>query len=236
MHDGVADFRDCFDDLGTREADEAAVEYKMRVAAAKERERQKRERGLGLLLKGGAGGGKSGMTDSELLDQQGGSVLSKIVGAAPEGNFGASGAGSGLGDAGKKSAVATAVAAGIKGVVAPPGLGEDGKAKKEPVKKKGALFQWFEDSEAEKVRAPFVRRFSLTQSDSPHSLTRLFNFSPHISSPLLSSPLLSSPPRQARLQELKMQHMQEVHTRRLREKMEAQEKALEKERLAKEGL
>ena len=188
-----------------------------------------------MLLKGGAGGGKSGMTDSELLDQQGGSVLSKIVGAAPEGNLSASGAGSGLGDAGKKSAVATAVAAGIKGVVAPPGLGEDGKAKKEPVKKKGALFQWFEDSEAEKVRAPsFV--VSLTQSDSPHSLTRLFIPISPLTSPPPASPLLSSPPRQARLQELKMQHMQEVHTRRLREKMEAQEKALEKERLAKEGL
>ena len=35
VHDGVKDFRECFDDLGTHVASEAVEEYSMRVANAK---------------------------------------------------------------------------------------------------------------------------------------------------------------------------------------------------------
>jgi len=143
VHDGVNDFRACFDDLGTREAEEAVVEYKMRVAAAKQRERAKRERGLGSLLKAQSGADAS---DAELMDQESGSVLSRIVGAAPEDLVGGKTGGS---SSGNKSAVSAAVSAGLKGVVAPPTADTE---KQPAAKKKGALFQWLEDSDAEKAR------------------------------------------------------------------------------------
>ena len=139
VHEGIYDFRESLDRLGTHEAEEAVIEYKMRVAAAKDRERQKRERGLGLLLKGATRGDKA--SDSELLDEAAGSVLSKIVGAAPE-DF-AGGLSPGAKD---KGALTAALATGAKGVIAPA------DARKESVKKKGSIFQWLEDSEAEKVR------------------------------------------------------------------------------------
>ena len=142
VHDGVNDFRICFDDLGTREAEEAVIEYKMRVAAAKQRERTKRERGLGFLLKAQSG---ADANDAELMDQKSGSVLSRIVGAAPEDLVG----GSGRADSRNKSAVTAAVSAGLKGVVAPPTAD---KEKQPAAKKKGAIFQWLEDSDAEKAR------------------------------------------------------------------------------------
>lgn len=52
IHDGVSDFRDTIDDLGTHEAEEAVVEYKMRVSARKSAEYRKRDQGLGGLIRG----------------------------------------------------------------------------------------------------------------------------------------------------------------------------------------
>lgn len=50
VHEGVTDVRETFDDLGTRDAHEAAMEYKMRVARAKGADYKLRRRGIGALI------------------------------------------------------------------------------------------------------------------------------------------------------------------------------------------
>ena len=50
--DTIVDFRDALDSLGTHVAEEAAVEYQMRVSAARDQEMGKRNRGLGKLVRG----------------------------------------------------------------------------------------------------------------------------------------------------------------------------------------
>lgn len=68
VHEDIKDFRDAFDNLGTHDAEEAAVEYRMRVNQKKTEELQKRNKGLGSLIRGGS--------ESELDD---GSVRSSIL-------------------------------------------------------------------------------------------------------------------------------------------------------------
>lgn len=51
VHDGCQDFRRTLDDLGTRYAEEAVVEYQMRLARAKEHQRRIRNQGLGGLIR-----------------------------------------------------------------------------------------------------------------------------------------------------------------------------------------
>lgn len=138
VHDGVDDVRDALDDLGTHEASEAVIEYRMRVSAVKERERQKRDKGLGGLLKKATGADKRAERDDD--DGLGESLLSKIVGASPQD------VGVGLGDSSSPTiALSSALKVkGIKGLKVP---GEPGKTKK-----KGALFQWLEESDAEAAR------------------------------------------------------------------------------------
>jgi import inner membrane translocase subunit TIM50 len=52
VHEGISDFRESFDALGTHDAHEASVEYKMRVVRTKSSEHEKRNRGLGKLIRG----------------------------------------------------------------------------------------------------------------------------------------------------------------------------------------
>ena len=51
VHDGCQDFRRTFDDLGTRYAEEAVVEYQMRLARAKEHQKRLRNQGLGGIIR-----------------------------------------------------------------------------------------------------------------------------------------------------------------------------------------
>lgn len=144
VHDGVKDFRDCFDDLGTHEASEAVLEYKMRVSDAKDAMQEKRRKGLGSLLNKKKGG------SSDLSDvSESGSLLSQIVGDSPSGGFGAVGASSGQTQQATNLDLAGVGAGAHTGV----GASTDKKPKKRE-KKKGALFQWLDDSqqESEKIR------------------------------------------------------------------------------------
>lgn len=144
VHDGVKDFRDCFDDLGTHEASEAALEYKMRVSDAKGAIQEKRRKGLGSLLS------KKNSGANDLSDMsESGSLLSQIVGEAPSGGLGAVGASNGDRPQATNLDLAGVGAAAHTGV----GASADKKPKKRE-KRKGALFQWLEDSqqESEKIR------------------------------------------------------------------------------------
>lgn len=129
VHDGVADFRSTFDDLGTREATEAVVEYKMRVDRVKQEMKLKRERGLGGLLK-----------KKEVVDEDigGSGVLARIVGDAPT---------AALTPLSPTPSKPTETLTGVL-----PSPQEVEAARRSQVKKKGALFQWLEDSDAEKAR------------------------------------------------------------------------------------
>lgn len=51
VHEGSKDFRDTIDKLGTHNAQEAAIEYQMRVSRAKEEEYNRRYKGLGGILR-----------------------------------------------------------------------------------------------------------------------------------------------------------------------------------------
>ena len=140
VHDGVEDVRDTLDSLGTHEASEAVVEYKIRLAAVKEREQKKRERGLGGILKAATGvKGKADKGDGD--EAEGRSVLSRIVGASPDDAVGGS---SNSSTSAQNSVLHNEVLKDVKGLVKPSEVGK--------MKKKGALFQWFEEGEAEKAR------------------------------------------------------------------------------------
>ena len=51
IHDDSKDFRDTLDDLGTHEAEEAVIEWQMRVSEKKTEETKKRNKGLGGLVR-----------------------------------------------------------------------------------------------------------------------------------------------------------------------------------------
>ncbi len=141
VHDGVQDFPACFDDLGTNDAHEAALEYKMRVGEAKNAIKAKRAVGLGAVL----ASGRSGTLPAEDPEER--SLLSQIVGDAPVGTT----VGGGIDTTGKQ--VATNL--DLAGIGASKHTGVGGSSKKAKVeKRKGTLAQWFEDSaqESDKLR------------------------------------------------------------------------------------
>ena len=141
VHDGVQDFPACFDDLGTNDAHEAALEYKMRVEEAKHTIKAKRAVGLGAMLAAGRS------RPSSVEDPEERSLLSQIVGEAPAG----AAVGGGIDLAGKQ--VATNL--DLAGTGASKHTGVGGSTRDAKVeKRKGALAQWFEDSaqESDKLR------------------------------------------------------------------------------------
>jgi import inner membrane translocase subunit TIM50 len=69
VHEGKSDFRQVLDGLGTHDAEEAAIEYRMRVTQAKAQQLEKRNKGLGRLIRGD--------TAHQALDD--GSVVSSIL-------------------------------------------------------------------------------------------------------------------------------------------------------------
>ncbi len=151
VHDGVKDFRECFDDLGTHDASEAVEEYMMRVGNAKEVLKKKRRKGLGGLISKEKGG-----SDYSGAESESGSLLSQIVGDAPPGLGGPVGGG-------QVSTQPTNL--DLSGVGAGIHTGVGATTDKAPVKrekKKGALFQWLEDSqqESDKVRMRKIEKMN----------------------------------------------------------------------------
>lgn len=134
IHDQSNDFRDTIDDLGTHEAEEACIEYRLRVANKKREEEAKRNRGLGGLIRNRSATGE--LDSTELRTR----VLSsaQIVGAAPKGivlEEESTQAGPMIQHKGFAGQSITTGDTGVK-VVAP--------------KKKGQLFQWLDETDKER--------------------------------------------------------------------------------------
>lgn len=145
-HDEVGDFRDTFDDLGTRDVSEAVLEYKMRIHEHKQSIRKEREKGLGGLLKKTR---RSASATEDLFDNGEASLMSRMVGDASQPKLGF-----GLDDE-----VLDAKSVGVNhknasdidlmgigaGKYTKVGSGSDRVVKKSREKKKGALFQLLDD-------------------------------------------------------------------------------------------
>lgn len=76
--DGIKDFRNVLDDLGTHEAEEIVTEYHLRVAQAKVNEESKKNRGLGKFIRDNAGIN----TSPDLLISSSKPTMSEIVGVS----------------------------------------------------------------------------------------------------------------------------------------------------------
>lgn len=138
VHDGVQDFRRTLDDLGTHEAEEAVLEYRMRLSEKKRLEQQRRSKGLGSLLRGATEQSDDGYVRSTILS------ASQIVGAAP-------GGADEVKPISKHVVSADLVEKGVKG------LHGSGKPKKEAVKREGGLKRWFDDSQKEKMEQEKIK-------------------------------------------------------------------------------
>ena len=137
VHDGAVDFRDTIDELGTHEAEETCIEYKMRVSEKKKQLREKRNRGLGGMVR--ANSGTADLDPEEFRSK----VLSasQIIGVAPTQMVSESASIS----YSQKSTVVQHKGYGGKDVV----VGDSGP-KIPAEKKKGALFAWLDESEKER--------------------------------------------------------------------------------------
>ena len=139
VHDGSVDFRDTIDDLGTHEAEETCIEYKMRVSEKKKQLGEKRNRGIGGIVR--ASSGTADLDPEEFRSK----VLSasQIIGvdATQMANESALSSIS----TSQKSSVVQHKGYGGKEVT----VGESG-SKIPAEKKKGALFAWLDESEKER--------------------------------------------------------------------------------------
>jgi len=131
QHERVDDYRDCFDKLSPRhDAEEAAVKYRMLVHEHHEQEREKRNKGLAWLLKNNPKDQQPKVGDKTAEDDDEGEEfsLSKLVKSSP-----------------------STPEASSSTPTASPSSNPTGK-KEAPgpvVKKKGKLFQMFDESEKE---------------------------------------------------------------------------------------
>lgn len=147
VHENPKDFRDTIDSLGTHHAEEAVVEYQMRVSRKKKEENMKRNRGLGGLIRG-----KSNATDdiNDELDANRSSILSArdIVGSEPV-NFQVI-------NNSNEDTVSKKLSENIPKVGYQPS--------KEPVsKKKGGFFKWLEEKEKDKEEYELNKRQKLEE-------------------------------------------------------------------------
>lgn len=136
QHDGVKDFRDAFDDLGTHEVEEAVTEYRMRVVEAKNKEKGKRTKGLGSLIRRNT---QESDSDEYFSDRP--SLLSQVI--VTDGSSGPS-----------KSQLAKSTQLDLAGVgagsITGKGSGSDkDNSKKAAKKNKGGLWEWLDESNKE---------------------------------------------------------------------------------------
>jgi import inner membrane translocase subunit TIM50 len=121
VHEDVQDYREAFDRLGTHQAEEAVVEYQMRLAKKKREEQEKRNRGIGSLIRG-----QKESTEDEFFVKS--SVLSPkdIVGRSPD-------------------VPEVSASLGLK-----PKIAQNNEPKQPAAKKKGALFSYLDEVEKNK--------------------------------------------------------------------------------------
>jgi mitochondrial import inner membrane translocase subunit TIM50 len=131
-HDGVKDFRNCIDDLGTHDAQEIIEEYQMRVTKAKLQEEHKRNRGLGKLLRQGMGGESSSMTSAAATSSNPNKLsMMDLVGTSES-------------EIERESKQLQHL--------------KEKEEKPAVVKRKGTLFEWLENSEKDRMEASMKRR------------------------------------------------------------------------------
>lgn len=149
IHDQSADFRETLDDLGTHEAEEACIEYKMRVSEKKRQEAYKRNRGIGGLVRSKL----AAPTDLDPTEFRS-TVLtaSQIVGASPDGILDREGSSQGAGTIKEH-----------KGFAGKPIIIGDAGPKPPVSKKKGAIFSWFEEAEKEREEIQARKKEKLEQ-------------------------------------------------------------------------
>jgi mitochondrial import inner membrane translocase subunit TIM50 len=152
QHDGVKDFRDAFDNLGTHEVEEAVTEYKIRVAEARSKEKAMRNKGLGSLVRG-----KQSVRDNDSYfedDRQ--SLLGRVMGGA--------GGGAGQSAAESNSSSLTDFAGVGAGAITGTGSGSDQEsARKKAEKRKGAMFQWMDDLSKESAEQKQARNQKMNE-------------------------------------------------------------------------
>ena len=84
VHENSDDFRDTIDSLGTHQAEEAVIEYQMRVSKKKAQENQRRNKGLGGILRGNTSRTNE-LSDNLEATKSSIMSLSQIVGEVPAG-------------------------------------------------------------------------------------------------------------------------------------------------------
>mmetsp|Transcript_15661 Transcript_15661/g.14997 ORF Transcript_15661/g.14997 Transcript_15661/m.14997 type:complete len:457 (-) Transcript_15661:220-1590(-) len=136
VHDGVVDFRDTIDDLGTHEAEEACIEYRMRVSDRKAREEKKRNRGLGGVVRSTLRGPAIDLDPDEIRSKV--LSVSQLVGSAPEG---------GVSDEPSSSTGKNQSFTGPNGTEINIGKSSEKVAHR---KKKGGFFEWLDEAEQQK--------------------------------------------------------------------------------------
>eukprot|EP01039_Chlorochromonas_danica_P006420 gene6420-7079_t len=139
VHEDVRDFRQSFDNLGTHDAEDAAVEYRMRLAKRKQADEEKRNRGLGGLLRAGSNlpAPEEDFAPSALPSP------SQLVGAAPK-------------DVEHTTSQTRNLPSGVV-----PGIPSRPSGPAE--KKKGKLFSWLEEAEKAKEEEEKTRREKMNE-------------------------------------------------------------------------
>lgn len=150
VHHQHKDFRTAIDNLNTHDADEAVVEYNMRLAEVRERERQKRAQGLGGLLRSSLRPDKAEPVgvSSKILS------ASDIVGLDPGGP-----AGEPIKDSKPVSLPDNFSFGGKK----ESKIWKNEEPKKEPKKKKGGLFAFVDRLEQDKMEMEMLKREKIEQ-------------------------------------------------------------------------
>lgn len=152
VHEGCTDFRDAIDNLGTHDAQEAAIEYQMRVAKSKEVEFERRNKGLGKLIRQPKSTDESSSSSSFSSSNQTSILSAKdIVGLAPiESRFSSS----------SSSSDATPASSASKKNVPEVGY----KPSSKPADRKtGALFEWIDSSRKEKEELEMRKREKMNE-------------------------------------------------------------------------
>jgi import inner membrane translocase subunit TIM50 len=140
VHDGAADFRTTLDDLGTHEAEEAVIEYRMRLSEKKAAEERKRNKGIGGVVRSRIAPSSTG----DVPESRSGVLsVSQIVGEAPP---------EGASPADLSSTPSATGKPGSKETPKPPAQ-----------KKKGALFDWLDNAEKEREEYEMRRREKMNE-------------------------------------------------------------------------
>lgn len=144
VHDGVSDFQQTLEDLGTNDAEEAVAEYRMRIMEKKRAEANRRNRGLGGLIRGSSA--NAAYEDDGMGPRSAVLSPSDIVGASAE-----------------EVAMNTTLAKLQGGSNISNNFFNKDKPKPSEVKKKGALMNYLEKAEQSKAEEEAIKRNKMNE-------------------------------------------------------------------------